>query len=84
MLLEILYHSLGMKKCNHRRKLAWWLDNDNHRNHFATAEDCDGFPNVMRLVAIGLMKKGRPIDGGLTYFHVTPEGIALAKQEFMT
>lgn len=81
-LLGILWHSLGMRKSNHRRALKWWLDDDKHRNHFATGPDCDGFGDVVALVALGLMERGREIPGGLTYYHVTEEGIRLAKREF--
>lgn len=78
--VELLHHALGMRKRNYRRKLEWWLDNDNHRNYFATGPDCDGYSEIVALEELGLMKRGRDIPGGLIYFHVTPEGMKLAKQ----
>lgn len=77
---DILHHSLGMVRKNYRRKLDWWLDNENHRNHFATAPDCDHYGDCVALETRGLMKRGRQIPGGLTHFHVTPDGIKFAKQ----
>lgn len=79
---ELLWHTLGMKRVNYRNALAWWLNNDNHRNHFAADLGHDDNKTLLGLVDRGLMKRGRDIPGGLVYFHVTPEGIAVAKDAF--
>jgi hypothetical protein len=80
--LEYLWHAVGMKRSNYRRKLSWWLDNDNHRNNFCVSTSNIGL-NILTLVIDGLMKKGQVInDGKDVYFHATDTGIALAKKEF--
>lgn len=71
-----------MERSNHRRSLAWWLDDDNHRNRFATGEGCGDHHHIVTLHGLGLMRRGRGSPGGLTYYHVTTEGITLAKREF--
>lgn len=82
--LKTLWHSLGMKTENYRRSDEWWLDDDKHRNHYATkpsgrqARDKE----INTLEARGFMKRGRDIPGGLVYYHVTPEGILAAKAAF--
>jgi L,D-peptidoglycan transpeptidase YkuD (ErfK/YbiS/YcfS/YnhG family) len=73
-----------MKRSNYRRKLEWWLDNENHRNHFciSTVHSRD-LADLTEMVRSGLMMQGRTInDGSAVYFHVTDEGIKLAKKEF--
>jgi hypothetical protein len=77
-----LRHAIGMERSNYRRSLAWWLDDDNHRNYYATAPDCDGHDEIEGLVAAGLMCIGRGIPGGLTYYHATTAGIVAARDEF--
>jgi len=80
--LNLLRHSLGMKRCNYRRKLSWWLENDNHRNCFATfRKGCD-FDTVLELIDLGLMYEGQYDSENLYYYHVTPKGITLAKKEY--
>jgi hypothetical protein len=87
--LKILWHSLGMEKRNYRRKLSWWLDDDKHRNYFSV--DCclnsdyrnPDFKLIEDLVARGLMKLSREHEPGkLSFYHVTPDGVTLAKTEF--
>lgn len=78
--IGILHHALGMTKKNCRKARDWWLDNENHRNHFATGIDCDHFLDCVTLANVGLMKRGRAIPGELTYYHVTEAGIDLARQ----
>lgn len=43
------------------------------RNHYCAEDDDE---NMNRMVAAGLMKKGRIIPGGLRNFHVTEAGAA--------
>lgn len=62
-LLDDIKHALGI---NGGRKTPY-------RNHYA-AEPEDA--NMLKLVAAGLMRRGRAIPGGLTYFHVTEAGAA--------
>ena len=78
--IDILHHSLGMTRANYRRARSWWMDDDKHRNYFATADDCDHFQDCVTLASAGLMERGRAIPGGLVYYHVTEAGIDLAKQ----
>lgn len=84
--LKILWHSLGMEKRNYRRRLVWWLDNDQHRNHFATYQKGNDFNLIEDLVARGLMaiNPGVALSDGLAFYHVTDPGITLAKQEFLS
>lgn len=79
---DILWHSLGMDGKTYRRSLKWWLDNDNHRNHFAVEPESKD-ANLAALVGIGYMRKGRPIPGGMIYYHVTEAGIKAARDEFI-
>jgi hypothetical protein len=81
-LWEILRHSIGMERRNYRRKLDWWLDNDNHRNHYAINPGCDGFDKVERLVINGFMFRGSESPGGMRYYHVSPLGIQSVRAEF--
>lgn len=81
---DILWHSLGMKSSNYRRSLAWWLDNDNHRNHFAADPQGTDAGDIGFLVDLGYMERGRAIEGGLVYFHVTSSGIEAARNEFQS
>lgn len=46
-----------------------------YRNHFATQADD---ASMVRLLALGLVRRGRGIPGGLTYFHATEAGCAMA------
>lgn len=46
-----------------------------YRNHYATnADDA----SMARLLALGLVRKGRGIPGGMVYFHATEQGCAIA------
>lgn len=79
---EVLWHSLGMTSRNYRRRLDWWLDNENHRNHFAAEpQGVDGL-GLTILHGLGYMERGKDIPGGLACFRVTPEGIKAARDEF--
>jgi hypothetical protein len=44
-----------------------------YRNHYCAKGDDE---NMVRMVAAGLMRRGRTIPGGLVNFHVTDEGAA--------
>lgn len=80
-LLDMLWHSLGMTKKNYRRSLAWWLDNDNHRNFFCAPVAHLGL--LVPLEAAGLMKYGYTINEGRDcYYFVTPKGIEVARANF--
>ncbi len=63
-LKETLEHALG--------------DTTHYRNYFATAEDCDTWTICLELERRGHMIRGRSIEGGTTYFHVTEEGKKIA------
>ena len=82
--LDILWHSLGMSAKNRRRSLEWWLDNDNHRNHFCRALVDPEYGDLLEeLIRRGWMTRGRTInDGRDCYYHVTPEGIRIARENF--
>lgn len=49
-----------------------------HRNYFATTENTTDWPVWQGLVKRGLAKASAPVDwaGGMTYFSVTPDGLA--------
>ena len=79
---DILWHSLGMTRKNYRRSLAWWLDNDNHRNNFAAEPASGDMALILDLVSLRYMRRGRDIPGGLIYFHVTDDGIRAARDNF--
>lgn len=80
--MEILRHAIGMKRSNYRRKLSWWLDNENHRNNYCVSVSWIDL-NILQLVIAGLLQQGSIINGGRdVYFHVTAAGIKLAKKEF--
>lgn len=79
---DLLWHTIGMKRSNYRNALAWWLNNDNHRNHYCAPTGLIPLA-ITEMVGLGLMKNGRYInDDRGVYFHATPEGITLAKREF--
>lgn len=82
--LDILWHSLGMTAKNRRRAMAWWLDDDNHRNHFCvTAPDVRYGDLIETMVSRGWMVAGRAInEGRCRYYHVTAEGIKVARENF--
>ena len=65
---QLLRHCLGVDK----RK-------NPNRNCFATGPDADTFKDIQALVTGGWMYKGASIPGGLTYYHATAAGVALAK-----
>jgi hypothetical protein len=79
---DILRHSIGLVGKSFRRPLAWWLDDDNHRNHFAADPCGTDAPDLEVLVSLGFMERGRPIPGGLVYFHVTEAGIRAVLEEY--
>lgn len=83
--LETLCHAIGMTTKNYRKSLEWWLDDDNHRNHFCLPVNsaADGWADVMNLVVMGFMTEGRTINGGRDcYYHVTEAGIVFARESF--
>jgi len=81
--IDILHHSIGMKRRNYRRGLAWWLNGENHRNRFcvpATGVTRDMI-TVNELIILGFMKAGVFInDKRDRYCHVTEAGIREAKK----
>lgn len=79
---DMLWHSLGMKPVNYRNTLSWWLNNDNHRNHFAADPQGTDARDLDALVDLGYMERGRSIPGWLVYYHVTDKGIEAARNEF--
>jgi len=76
---DILRHTIGLNDRTCFEPLSWWLDNDNHRNHFAADL---GNSVIDRLAQKGLMFRGRGIPGGLVYYHVTEDGIIRALREY--
>lgn len=77
-----LTHAVGMRTDNYRRKLEWWLDDDKHRNHLYHYHLP---PEVAELIDLGWVEVGRTIRtqyGGGTYYHVTPDGVRAAREEF--
>lgn len=65
--IEILQHTLGLD----REKREPW------RNYYCAE---DGSPDVEAIVALGLMERGRTLNGERDrYYHVTEAGIAAAK-----
>ena len=80
--MQIMWHALGMTKANYRNTVPWWLDNDNHRNHFATDGAGKDFASIKALVKLDLMQEGQPYEGGLRFFFVTSQGIRVAKALF--
>ena len=82
VLLGRLVHAIGMNNRNCHFSIRWWLNDDNHRNNFATAPDCGHWNDIQELVRLGLMEQWRSIPGGLIYFHVTVAGIRLAKANY--
>jgi hypothetical protein len=80
-LWDMLWHSIGMNRSNYRRTLSWWLDDDNHRNHFAADPQGTDMADLNALISFGYMKRGRAIPGGLVYYHVTAKGIETARSE---
>jgi hypothetical protein len=66
--IENLRHMLGARVGSPKKEWGY-------RNHFATnADDA----SMLRLVALGLVRKGRGIPGGLVYFHATKLGCTIA------
>jgi hypothetical protein len=82
--LDILWHSLGMSSRNRRRALAWWLDNDNHRNHFCHTVGNTKYEELLeKMVCRGWMVQGQIInDGRDRYYHATEDGIKVARENF--
>jgi hypothetical protein len=80
--IGILHHSLGMKRRNYRRGLAWWLNGENHRNYFCAAQgNNEDMININGLIGLGFMRAGAFInDNRDRYCHVTQEGIIEAKK----
>ncbi len=60
---EILRHTLGADSRS-----------PGYRNHYAAEPNGDNYADILALVEMGLMKRGRDIPGGLIYFHVTEAG----------
>lgn len=80
-LLDALWHAIGMTRRNYRRSLAWWLDNDNHRNFYCVPVAHPG--NMVQLESLGLIFRGRAInDGQDCYYHVSEKGIEVARDNF--
>ncbi len=81
--LHILRHSLGLPDGRFSDDVLHTLEDPDWpwRNHYATAPDCDGVSDVESLVALGYMRRGRAIEGGLIYYHVTDAGIQQALKE---
>lgn len=65
--IEIMRHTLGADS-----------DAPGYRNYFAAEPETDDYDEILSLVMLGLMKRGRSwegnISGELVYFHVTEKG----------
>jgi hypothetical protein len=75
---QILRHSLGING------LHWWqsykIDEEPYRNYFATTEDSRDFPLLQDLVEKDLMYQRKKEMFGETVFHVTKQGVKIAKE----
>lgn len=69
--MDIIIHALGLTPRGSRRLRRW-----SYRNNYATDENIDGI--VLAMTERGLMRRGRAIPGGLTYYHVTDAGAEFA------
>ena len=67
---EIMRHALGLT-----RKDSPYMDG--YRNYYAAEPDDK---NCLVLVSKGMMQKGKEIQGGLQYFHVTNFGKEIASK----
>ena len=64
--IHALQHSLGISDGRTKE----------YRNHYADEPDC---PQMAKLIAMGLMKRGYRIPGGLQMYHVTEAGKKIAR-----
>jgi hypothetical protein len=83
-MLGLLWHMLGMDTSNYRLGLEWWLDNDNHRNHFFVRVDLGDLRTIIGpLDRLGFIRRSGTLPGGKTcLYHATDEGIGVARGAF--
>lgn len=81
-MLGKLWHTIGMDEENYRRPLAWWLNDDNHRNRYCTPLSPLN-ATIAGLVARRLMALNLLMNGGRDGLYVaTEEGIRVARKAF--